>query len=254
MCRLLGTFGRARSLREVLLGQEHSLEVQSYAPKMMNEALLNADGFGVAWYVEGEEGPARYRSVLPIWSDENLRSMGGHVRSERILAYVRSATPGIGVSLPNTQPFVHGPYCFMHNGYLNEFRQGGTMRRIQQGLSDEAFQAIGGTSDSEHLFALTLDALFSGADLLDALKSTVERARTASDGRRGLLAFMLSDGERMVSLRSGIHGAQMPTLFVNEREGVATVASEPLDEGEWEPVPGGASLELHASGVKRSWT
>ena len=125
---MLAYVGAPRSLAELLVEPAHSLEVQSYAPKEMEEALLNADGFGVAWYTAGREEPARYRTILPMWADQNVRDFAGHVRSGHVLAAVRSATPGIGHGLANTQPFVHGPLTFLHNGFIRDFRRGAARR------------------------------------------------------------------------------------------------------------------------------
>ncbi|MEZ6194623.1 MAG: hypothetical protein R3F20_02680 [Planctomycetota bacterium] len=42
----------------------NSLIHQSYEAKERFEPL-NGDGFGLAWYVEGDPKPARFRSVTP---------------------------------------------------------------------------------------------------------------------------------------------------------------------------------------------
>lgn len=251
MCRLYARVGPPRTLLEQVVGTPHSLEVQSYKPRMMDEALMNADGFGLAWYNGQDPEPARYRSVLPLWSDENFRGFGGQVRSSHLLAYVRSATPGIGAGLSNTQPFVHGNIAFMHNGYLNGFR-GGVMRRVQQQLGDEAFSLIRGSSDSEHMFALFMDAHLAGASIKEALRASVAGAERALEGERALLVLMVSDGERVHALRTGLNGAKTPTLFSREEPGGGSIASEPLDDDEtWLPIADGGYATIDAGGVTR---
>lgn len=249
MCRLYARVGSPRTLLEQMVGAPHSLEVQSYQPKMMAEAILNADGFGLAWYNGQDAQPARYRSMLPVWSDENFRGFGGQVRSSHVLAYVRSATPGIGAGLSNTQPFVHGNIAFMHNGYLNGFREG-VMRRVQRQLGDEAFGLIRGSSDSEHMFALFMDAHLAGASIEEALRAAVRGAETALEGERALLVLMVSDGERIHALRTGLNGADTPTFFSRAEPGGGCFASEPLDdESAWLPVADGGLATIDASGV-----
>lgn len=49
MCRLLAYLGKPILLEELILKPEHSLLVQSYQPKELEVALLNADGFGIGW-------------------------------------------------------------------------------------------------------------------------------------------------------------------------------------------------------------
>ncbi len=252
MCRLLATIGPPRPLLSLVTGTSHSLEVQSYQPKLMDEALLNADGFGVAWYVDGHTSAARYRSVLPIWSDENLRGFGAQVEAGHVLAYVRSATPGIGAGMANTQPFTHGRLTFMHNGYLKGFRDG-PMRRIQRSLSDASFEAIRGSSDSEHLFALFLDALNDTGTIEKALPETLTRAAAAMEGAPSLTTLIVSDGETIHALRGSLHGASSPSLFFRSEGATHVIASEPLDEKEWTAFPPNGQARLTSEGVQVDW-
>ena len=50
MCRLLAYLGEPIPLEELIFKPEHSLVVQSYQPKELEFALLNADGFGLGWH------------------------------------------------------------------------------------------------------------------------------------------------------------------------------------------------------------
>ncbi|MCZ7680853.1 MAG: hypothetical protein M5U28_19575 [Sandaracinaceae bacterium] len=106
MCRIAAYAGPPRSLHDLWLAPEHSLVVQSYAPREMNGAILNADGFGMAWYTPAAREPALYRGVLPLWGDENVARMAPHLVSGCVVANVRSATPGMGVSAANVSPFM----------------------------------------------------------------------------------------------------------------------------------------------------
>jgi len=243
MCRHLAYLGPPRTLHELLRAQKHSLEVQSYAPKEMETALMNADGFGVAWLAE--DGFARYRSSLPMWGDENLPELAPHVRSGCVLANARSATPGIGMGLANTQPFLHAGWAFSHNGYVRGFRKG-PMRRMQSALGDAAYEAIRGTSDSEHLFAAFLDAK---GDVATRLRETVHAVRAAAPEAKALLSLTVSDGESIAALRHALHGAA-PTLYVLRDEGAVWFASEALDARPWEPLPEATLVVADARGVR----
>ena len=87
-----------RPLSSLVLDPQHSLLVQSYAPKEMMSGVVNADGFGVGWYAPEVDGePAVYRSNAPIWADRSFASIAPRVRSSTIFAAVRSATPGLPV-------------------------------------------------------------------------------------------------------------------------------------------------------------
>src|SRR5918911_5629744 len=99
MCRMVAYLGEKKvSLSSLILEPEHSLLVQSYAPKEMMSGVVNADGFGAGWYTpEVDEEPAVYRSNAPIWSDRSFASIAPKVRSATVLSAVRSATPGLPV-------------------------------------------------------------------------------------------------------------------------------------------------------------
>ena len=152
MCRLAAYVGPPRTLHSLWLAPEHSLEVQSYAPREMKTAVLNADGFGMSWYSDAEDGPARYRTILPLWADENVRSMSKHLVTRCAVANVRSATVGMPVQLSNVSPFVEGRWTFTHNGFLRAFHPR-FARKIRESLDDARYGSIVGNTDSEHLFA-----------------------------------------------------------------------------------------------------
>ena len=258
MCRILAYLGPPRTLRELILEPAHSLVHQSYQPREMEEALLNADGFGLAWYTDAAREPARYRSVSPLWSDENLPEMAAHLSSGAVLANVRSATPGIGISLSNTQPFTHESWAFAHNGYIERFRHT-LMRRMQGSLSDAAHASVEGNSDSEYLFAHLLDRLLEGeggqaAGPIDALRRSMEEVGrwVEDEGIKALLNVVFTDGRALYALRLAVNG-RAPSLYLH-REGLGLegiwVASEPPFSSEgWEEVSAGTILRIGADGA-----
>lgn len=243
MCRHLAYFGSPRSIGELLLESSHSLEVQSYAPKEMRGALLNADGFGIAWHADDRF--ARYRSMLPLWGDENLRDIA-HLRSRCIIANARSATPGMGMGILNTPPFLHAGWVFSHNGYVRGFREG-TMRKLRAQLGDDAYASIRGSTDSEHLFALFLDAMHRDADPVAALKQTVTTIHELGPDAEALLSLIVSDGQQVIACTHAFAG-EAPTLYIYQHEDT-WIASEPIFEGDWQPITGG--VRIHAKGIER---
>src|ERR687897_2769699 len=124
MCRMVAYLGGTEiPLSSLALDPEHSLLVQSYAPKEMMSGVVNADGFGAGWYApEVDDEPAVYRSNAPIWADRSFASIAPKVRSATIFAAVRSATPGLPAEESGVPPFASGPYLFAHNGAINGFR------------------------------------------------------------------------------------------------------------------------------------
>ena len=103
MCRLAAYLGPEISLGRFLMEPAHSLYRQSWEPKEMDEAVLNADGFGFGW-VNPSKQTAVYTSTQPIWSDTNLASLSNSLHSRYWLANVRSATPGQQITQTNTHP------------------------------------------------------------------------------------------------------------------------------------------------------
>ena len=247
MCRLLAYVGPPRTLSELLVGPPHSLSVQSYAPKEMEEALLNADGFGACWYASGATGAARYRSMLPMWADENFPDFSSHVQSGHVLASVRSATPGIGMGLANTQPYTHCDWVFAHNGYISDFRDG-VMRAMRDRLSDEAYRHIRGSTDSEHLFASVL----MHPDLSTGLQALPRLLAELAPNRKSLMSIVASDRDVLYALRFARNG-NAPTLYLrDEGDDGVYIASEPSGEGTWVAVAEQTLLQIKNGRVHSS--
>ncbi len=92
MCRHLAYVGPAEPLGALLVGPPHGLYRQSWAPRRQRHGTVNADGFGVGWYAEGDPVPARYRRAGPIWADLSFTDLARVVRTQALLAAVRDAT------------------------------------------------------------------------------------------------------------------------------------------------------------------
>ena len=244
MCRLLGYLGSTIQLDRILYKPEHSLIVQSYQPREMETALLNADGFGVGWYhSQKQDLPYTYRNILPIWNDLNLPQLARYIESSCILSYVRSATPGLAVDLNNCQPFTHENFVFIHNGYVEDFRNT-LYRSIRSNLNESTYKGINGTTDSEHIFALIINQLQNNSQLTlqqalaKALVQLTELTKTAKSCFSANI--IISDGQKLVASRYA-YEQNPPTLYwlrdaADYPDGVI-VASEPLFEGNWKSCP-----------------
>jgi ergothioneine biosynthesis protein EgtC len=244
MCRLLAYLGAPVQGDRLLLEPVHSLEVQSYQPKEMTAGLLNADGFGIGWYHPTKDDlPYTYKNLLPIWSDLNLPQISRSFESHCVLAYVRSATPGLSVDLGNCQPFTEQKMMFIHNGYINNFRQT-LYRPIRSQLKDELYQKIHGTTDSEHIFALILNQDLNQEkspcqnSLKDAILATLKQLTELANLYKTHFSanVVISDGKKLWATRYA-HNAPVPTLYFREDLGGITLASEPLDDACWKSLP-----------------
>jgi glutamine amidotransferase len=246
VCRIVAYLGGGVevTLSSVVLEPEHSLLVQSYAPKEMMSGVVNADGFGVGWYApwSGDE-PAVYRSDAPMWSDRSFASIAPKIRARTILAAVRSATPGLPVEESGVPPFSSGPFMFAHNGAIEGFRHT-AMRPLRDSLSDETYADLLGTTDSETIFAGLLDRLREApSDLVEATAETVRHVSKvcAKLSIRAALNLAVTDGASFAFARYSTDGPSNSLYFVEDGRAfpeAVVVASERLDgDAGWREVP-----------------
>jgi glutamine amidotransferase len=225
MCRHLAYLGPPRSLASLLYEADHSLEEQSWKPLRQRAGAMNADGWGVGWWdplVRSE--PARYRTAMPMWTDRSFRSVAEVVHAGAFIAAVRSATPPSPIVATGNAPFAAGTWLFSLNGYVHDFR-GPVGEAMRRDVSEQRAIAIEGSSDSEIVFALALDALDQGATPEQALAQAIVKATARSEAALNLL---LHDGHTIVATTFG------NSLSVLRDTGLAAggvlVASEPLDD------------------------
>jgi predicted glutamine amidotransferase len=267
MCRFVAYQGHAVLLADLLYRSRHSLVAQSAGAEEMSQTF-NGDGFGVGWFFpEIDPWPCIMKAPGPAWSNLNARRMAAKIRSGNVFAHVRAASAGMPVQESNCHPFVHGRLMFMHNGSVQAFHR--IRRRLQQSLSDPAFDAIEGNTDSEHAFALVLDELgHSQAEhsperlrkaAVGALIRLVGLARAAGVSAEMYCNFALTDGRTLVVTRFAHETARPPASLyysIGERyvidgddgdmlgtesraPGAVMVASEPLTrrKEDWRDVP-----------------
>ena len=264
MCRFVFYMGEPLSLADLVTRPENSLINQSVRARERPEPL-NGDGFGLAWYVDGQRRPARFRSLTPAWSNANLDELARVMSSRCILAHVRAATGGnFEVAEANCHPFRHGRYTLMHNGSIRSFRQ--IRRPLMQRLSDRNFGSIRGTTDTEHIFALIAEHLgepdgeSSCEQLGEALHRGIQAIHELIDehapGSHVYLNLLLSDGEHAAACRYSSDPDYIDSLYLNTGSGyrcqgnecwmaaeedgrrAILISSEPLNEGPgWRPVP-----------------
>lgn len=246
MCRHLVYLGARRSLASLLHEPAHSLEHQSHKTFEQRWVTMNADGWGVGWWdPEVGEVPARYRTDKPMWADRSFRSVADIVHAGSIVAAVRAATPGSPVVETGSAPFVSGRWLFSLNGYVSEF-PGPAADRLRRDLSPARSATLEGTTDSEVLFGLVLDAMDRGAEPAEACSRIAGEILAGSTGELNLL---LSDGTTAVATTGG------NTLYGIVRAGLAEggtlLASEPLDDHPgWSPIPDRSLVVATAEGYE----
>ncbi len=276
MCRFVLYLGTDITLGSLVTEPANSIIHQSHHSHERAEPL-NGDGFGLAWYVpKMSSEPALFKDITPAWNNQNLINLARVTRSGCILAHVRAATPGFPVIQSNCHPFTCGPYSFMHNGSIGGFRH--LRRKLLGSLSDEAFDLIRGSTDSEHVFALFMDHITRAKETGDrtemiarALKSAITRIEELSeeagldeqitmnlavtDGvNAAVTRYIKGDQEEAVSLYTK-RALELTCVdgeyCINdnssiEKDSAVLIASEPLtvDTG-WEKVPPGSIVTVN---------
>lgn len=245
MCRWAAYIGESTFLEDIVTAPCHSLIAQSHHA-LEAKTPTNGDGFGVAWYGERAE-PGLYRDILPAWSDPNLKSLCRQVRSPLFLAHVRASTGG-ATSRANCHPFVSGRWSFMHNGQIGGFER--MRRRLEAEISDELYDRLEGTTDSELFFLLMLQEGLDRDPQAAAQRAAahiIKAAEMAGIVPHLRLTAAFSDGEALYAVRYATD-AFAPTLYSGETR-LATgrcLVSEPFDSegGTWLAVPPGSFVKV----------
>ncbi|MEV6421107.1 ergothioneine biosynthesis protein EgtC [Streptomyces sp. NPDC051662] len=230
MCRHLARLGPPVALGEVLVAPPHALFRQSWAPRRQRNGTVNADGFGVGWYADGDPLPARYRRARPIWGDLGFTDLARVIRTGALLAAVRDATEPGADGEAATAPFADGPWLFSHNGSVGGWP--GSLAALAASLPAEELLTLAARNDSALVWALLLHRLRAGDEIGQALGDTVLDVAAAAPASR--LNLLLTDGERIAATAWG------DTLwYLTDPGGHRTVvASEPYDDdARWREVP-----------------
>ncbi len=228
MCRHLAYLGEPLSLHELLVQPPYGLHRQSWAPRLQRHGTVNADGFGVGWYADGDPLPARYRRAGPIWADQNLPDLARVVRARAVLAAVRSATDGTAPGEAAAAPYTDGEWLFSHNGVVGGWP--GAAGELAALLPPAELLSLEARCDSALVWALLAHRLRAGEEPARALTGVVLDIARRTEGRLNLL---ITNGRLIAATAWG------DTLFHRlERGRSVLVASEPGDDGPgWTPVP-----------------
>jgi glutamine amidotransferase len=241
MCRHLAFLGPPLPLGHLLVEPAHGLYRQSWEPRRQVHGTVNADGFGVGWYAEGDPVPARYRRSGPIWADLSFTDLARVVRSGAVLAAVRDATDAGADGEAAAAPFAAGPWLFSHNGAVRAWP--GVLGPLALTLPAAQLLSLEARCDSALLWALVLHRLREGDEPGQALTDTVHDVAAAAPGSR--LNLLLTDGETIAATAWG------DTLWYLSEPGRRTVvASEPYDDDpHWIEVPDHTLLAANRTDV-----
>lgn len=229
MCRHLAYLGPPKSLRELLIDPPHSLFRQSWEPARQRHGVVNADGFGVGWFAEGDPVPARYRQAGPIWADPSFPDVARVTRSSAVLAAVRDATTGSATGAEAAAPYRGGGWLFSHNGSIGGYPE--SMAKLAETLPAVDLLELESRTDSAFVWALIRSRFRRGAAMAEAVASVVADVAALADSRLNLL--LMND----TTIVASVFG---DTLTARSGDGFTVVASEPDDDSPgWADVADG---------------
>lgn len=210
MCRFIAYIGTPVLADDLLYKPKFSLiNAQSVNAGEMSVAV-NGDGFGIGWYVpEIDNEPCIFRSIKPAWSDHNLRNIAKKIYTPLMFAHIRAASPGLVVEEFNSHPFSCGKIMFMHNGMIGGFKE--IRRKLLRDLNETAYDAILGSTDSEHFFGLFLNHIEDpfgdvGCDemvyaLHHAMEDLSDLLTECNVKSHSYLNFCVTNGTSLVAMR-----------------------------------------------------
>lgn len=229
MCRLLGWSSDRPVTVAELLG-DLALE------RLQELATVHAHGYGMAWYAEGDAELHAHRSALAAGEDGDFKRFVHETPTRRGLLHLRLATPGLGLDVVDTHPFVAGEMAFAHNGAIFPHD------RVDLLLPPGAPQPAG-TTDSERYFARlrsNIGRKQGGAAVARAAGRVLSRMRWHGMSASSLNALLLTRHElHLISLHDPeaepadvqVWPADYTThppyldLSLLERDGLSVVAS-----------------------------
>jgi glutamine amidotransferase len=190
MCRHLAYLGPPVTVRALVVDPPCGLARQAWAPRRQRHGTMNADGFGIGWYADGDPVPARYRQPGPIWADPCLPDLARVTRTRALLAAVRSASEGTEPGAAAAAPYASGRWLFSHNGVLNGWPD--ATAGLAAGLPAGDLLALEARCDSALAWALVAGRLRAGEPGADALAGVI--ADLGRHGITGRFNFLLTDG------------------------------------------------------------
>ena len=229
MCRHVAYVGFGETLGELVVKPAHGLYRQSWAPRHQRYGTVNADGFGIGWYADGDPVPGRYRRSGPIWADLSFADLARVVRTRALLAAVRDATLSGADAEAAAAPFAAGTWLFSHNGAVPGWP--GSLTPLVPSLPAADLLSLEARNDSAFVWALVLARLRAGDEEGQAMADTVLEVAAAAPAAR--LNLLLTNGDTITATAWG------DTLWYLTRAGGGTVvASEPYDDDpHWQQVP-----------------
>jgi predicted glutamine amidotransferase len=230
VCRLLISWGKPNRSR--------MLSFVEISRRDKTKGWSHGSGWGVLYARKGTYGV--YKSTSPIW-ESFVEPPDGYLL---YLFHSRLASVG-AVSLANTHPIIYGRYAIAHNGTIDKEVFGRELKQL--GVDTRT----GGSTDTE----LFLKAFVDLGGEVKHLRLLARLAAKHLDPEEPLLNMAIVNLETASAYLVTHRASEDPHFIPVKRQGDMLIASEPLDEGPWSPIPNDSLVILDEGGVKieRLW-
>ncbi|OGG17348.1 hypothetical protein A3D78_04645 [Candidatus Gottesmanbacteria bacterium RIFCSPHIGHO2_02_FULL_39_14] len=212
MCRFLLVRSKKKLKPEKLLRQFALMCQKSHAP----DGDWQGDGWGIAWFEKGNW--QLYKSLLPVWEDQNKFS---DIPSTNLFAvHARSAGfPQHKNNLDYNQPYLGDNLCFVFNGMI----RGVNLNRELEGQ-------IG----SQKIFSLLQQEIIhkNGQESLKTLDTTM---LNNSRSVEGMNVGLILGNNFYVLCRYSKHPEYFTLHYFQSRD-LALVCSEKIGDHAWKPM------------------
>ena len=252
MCRHIGYIGNKEFISNIILEKKHSLIDMAFQPKEMDNAKLNADGFGIGWSsYENKNKFFLYKNTIPIWNDHNLENFTRSVKTSLMIGNVRSATLLENTGYQNTHPFCYENLMFSHNGYIENFEQI-TKSKLLSLIGNKLLSKVKGNTDSELIFFLIITIYKRKKNLLNSIKESLKILSDISQA--AMLNFIIAEyksKELKLYATKTAHKLNAPSLYyqTNKNKNIF-ISSEKLDKNKWVSVKNNSLIECSKNKFK----
>ncbi|MGC6404307.1 MAG: class II glutamine amidotransferase [Candidatus Comchoanobacterales bacterium] len=247
MCRFAAYHGENPMLMaDLMTSSKNALIYQRDMEQAGEPDIMNADGFGMGWYDHNiDELPAVYRSIQPVWNDQNLAHIANKIQSNTLVGHIRAATVG-DINSANCHPFFHKDLMMVHNGSIHGIHL--FKKAFVAHMSDDSFNHIKGNTDTEYLFHTISSQLnqlekaqSNGKDLVKVIRDVFSFIASLDQEHDtySRINIILTNGRQMLATRwsSKPNDDVLKMYFKPSQDGVI-IASEHLDDSDdWEILP-----------------
>lgn len=214
------------------LGNDLPLESLLTVFEDADETLV--PGFGVAWLAP-DDLPVAYRGTLPAILDDNLDGLARALYADCWLAQ-----SGFGLTPAAPQPLHDDD--LMAIVAFDPADWPALRAALRERLEPDIEASLDHTDPGASVFAFLRHLLASDEQLpvADAVLELVGQMNQMLDGMPATLTLLVSDGDQLLALRRAWGQDCAPLSFTSASDvldGAQVVASQPLDDGPWQPVP-----------------